>query len=102
MLKVPAPRLLPATIATIGALLALKCGIILQAVAIHGVMLNSAMVGAANAASTEQTKENSKPPSTPPPPGALVKPVATPTPAQKPIPDGPPPVSDSEKALLQE
>ena len=102
MLKVPAPRLLPATIATIGALLALKCGIILQAVAIHGVMLNSAMVGAANAASTEQTKENSKPPSTPPPPGASVKPVATPAPAQKPIPDGPPPVSDSEKALLQE
>ena len=102
MLKISTPRLLPATITAIGALLALKCGILLQAVVTHGVMLNSAMVGAANAASTEQTKENGKPPSTPPPSGASVKAVATPAPAPKQIPDGPLPVSDSEKALLQE
>jgi flagellar motility protein MotE (MotC chaperone) len=91
MLKLPAPRLLPATIVAMGALLLLKCGIMLQAVVTHAPKTDSVMVAAANAASTEQTHEPAKPPA---PAQAAPKKVA--------VPAGPPPVSDSEKALLQD
>lgn len=106
MLKVPAPRLLPATIAAIGALLAVKCGVLLQVVVTHGAIPDGAMVAVANAASTEQVKGNTKPAATSPPPSTPPKAGApeaqAPIPAHAPVPDGPPPVSDSEKALLQE
>ena len=95
MLKIPAPRLLPGTIAAIAALLLLKCGLLLQAVATHGAKPESMMVAVANAASTEQTKEHAKP-------AVPTKPVVLPAPAASPVPEGPPPVSDSERALLQE
>jgi flagellar motility protein MotE (MotC chaperone) len=91
MLKIPAPRLLPATIAALAALLLLKCGILVQVAVTHGAKPDSVMVAAANAASTEQTKEHAKPVVAPKPPA--------PTP---PVPEGPPPVSDSERALLQD
>jgi flagellar motility protein MotE (MotC chaperone) len=93
MLKLPAPRLLPATIVAMGALLLLKCGIILQAVVTHAPKTDSVMVAAANAASTEQTHETVKPPA-PAPAQAAPQKIA--------VPAGPPPVSDSEKALLQD
>ena len=95
MLKIPAPRLLPATIAALAALLILKCGVLLQVVVTHGTKSESVMVAAANAASTEQTKERDKPAA----PQKSVAPTASSPPK---APDGPPPVSDSEKALLQE
>lgn len=91
--KIPAPRLLPATIATLAALLVLKCGVLLQAVATHGLTSDGAMVAAANAASSDQTKEPAKPPA----PQKQAAPTATPA-----VPAGPPPVSDSERALLQD
>jgi flagellar motility protein MotE (MotC chaperone) len=100
MLKVPMPRLLPATIAALGGLLLLKCGVLLQVIVTHSAIPESAMVGAANAASTEQTKENAKPIVESPPPAVPAKAIAPTGPPPK--LDGPPPVSDSEKALLQE
>jgi flagellar motility protein MotE (MotC chaperone) len=120
MLKVPAPRLLPATIAAIGALLMLKCGVLIEATLTHGAIPDSLMFGAANAASTDQVKETK--PAAPAPPKAIVPPATAPAsspPASGPAasgpaasghpsalpavaPEGPPPVSDSEKALLQE
>jgi flagellar motility protein MotE (MotC chaperone) len=93
MVKIPTPRLLPATIATLAALLMLKCGVLLEAVVTHGLTSDGAMVAAANAASSDQTKEPAKPPS----PQKQAAPAATP-----PAPVGPPPVGDSERALLQD
>ncbi len=111
MLKVPTPRLLPATIAAMGVLLIVKCGGLLQAALTHGAAPDGVMVTTANAASTEQVKESAKPeaPSkpaaseaspAPSPPGAHMAPG--PASGPKPVAEGPPPVSDSEKALLQE
>ena len=123
MLKIPAPRLLPATILAVGGLLVLKCGILLQVGFTHGPKPDSAIVAAAHAAGTEAAKEQPKPA------GAetskeRVKPPAgkeaakehgapasgsTPPPADpkqaastSAVAEGPPPVSESEKALLQE
>jgi len=104
MRKIDLPRLLPTTIATLAALLSLKCGILLQAVVTHEGRPDSAIVAAANAASTERSPE------TPAAPPTRAKPAAdsaTPAPAQKPTvsPPGsesPPPVSETERALLQD
>jgi flagellar motility protein MotE (MotC chaperone) len=101
MLKVPAPRLLPATIAMLGALLVLKCGILLQAAITHGPRPDSIIVAAANAAGSEAAKEHTKPTATNPPPPAQAKAPPQPPPVP-PIPEGPPAVSDSERALLQD
>jgi len=115
MSRIPAPRLLPATIVAIGALLVVKCGVLLQAVVSHGQTPGSVMVTGAYAASTDQVKESAKPEPVKPAP---VKPapgkpdLAKPDPG-KPVPatsagsvssapDAPPPVSDSERALLQD
>jgi flagellar motility protein MotE (MotC chaperone) len=106
MRKIDLPRLLPTTIATLAALLILKCGILLQAVVTHGGRSDSVMVTAANAASTERSPEA---PTVPPPP-SRPKPAAdsaTPAAAQKPTAsspgsESPPPVSETERALLQD
>jgi len=114
MWKVPTPRLLPATIATLAALLVLKCVVLLEVAVVHGGRPDSATVmAAANAASTERggeappakavesapsqggeqaAAEHGKPSA-----AAGPKPVASP-----PKVEGPPPVSDSERALLQD
>jgi flagellar motility protein MotE (MotC chaperone) len=105
MRKIDLPRLLPTTIAALAALLMLKCGILFQAVATHGGRSDSVMVAAANAASTERSSEA---PTVPPPPRP--KPAAdstTPGAAQKatassPGSESPPPVSETERALLQD
>ena len=104
MRKIDLPRLLPTTIATLAALLSLKCGILLQAVVTHEGRPDSAIVAAANAASTERSPE------TPAAPPTRAKPAAesaTPAPAQKPTvsspgSESPPPVSETERALLQD
>jgi flagellar motility protein MotE (MotC chaperone) len=98
MLKIPAPRLLPATIAAITALLLLKCGLLVQTVVTHGVKSDSVIVAAANAASTEETKERAKSAV----PAAQQKPVAPTASGPPPAVEGPPPVSESERALLQD
>ena len=95
MLKIPPPRLLPATIAVLAALLVLKCGILVQAMMTDGAKPGNAIVTVANAAGTDQTKESSKAP-------APAKPVPPPVPAAPAVAEGPPPVSDSERSLLQE
>ena len=97
--KIPAPRLLPTTIAALAALLAVKCGLLLQIAVTHGARPDSVIVTAANAASSDMTKETAKPAAT-----AKTAAPAAPSPAPAPAPaaEGPPPVSDSEKALLQE
>jgi flagellar motility protein MotE (MotC chaperone) len=108
MLKIPAPRLLPATIVAMAALLLLKCGVFLQAVATHGPRPDGVMVAAANAASSDQTREPAKP-AAPPVPQKAAGPTASGPAASGPVAsgpaaakDGPPPVSDSERALLQD
>jgi flagellar motility protein MotE (MotC chaperone) len=111
MLKIPAPRLLPATIAAVAMLLSLKCGLLVQAVVTHGARLDSVVVATAKAASTERSAEHGpahapekaaehapehgKPTGTPPPAAEQKPPAAA-------VPEGPPPVSDSERALLQD
>ncbi|HEX3573918.1 MAG TPA: hypothetical protein VHU42_04885 [Rhodopila sp.] len=118
MLKIPAPRLLPATIATLAALLLVKCGVLLGTVVTHGEKPDGVMVGVANAASTERPPEHGatradhgKPNTNSPPlvdpkaadPRAADRRAADPRPAASaPPPEGPPPVSESERALLQD
>jgi flagellar motility protein MotE (MotC chaperone) len=98
--KIPAPRLLPTTIAALAALLLVKCGLLLQIAVTHGARPDSVIVTAANAASSDMTKESAKPAATAK--TAAPSPAPSPAPAAAPAADGPPPVSDSEKALLQE
>ena len=89
-LKIPAPRLLPMTIATLAALLTVKCGDLLEAALSEGHTTPVGMVTAAKAAAAEPQSEKAKPPPAPeqkPPPAAA-------------MPEGPPPVSDSERAVL--
>ena len=106
MLKVPAPRLLPTTITVMAAVLLLKCGVLLEATFSDSAILDSGMVASAIAASSDETKE----PATPAPPtrqkiaaaaAAAGTRAAAPLPSAEPS-GAPPPVSDSEKALLQE
>jgi flagellar motility protein MotE (MotC chaperone) len=92
MMKIPAPRLLPATIATLAALLVLKCGVLVQAVMTNGLTSGGEMVTIAHAASSDQTREPAKP-------TAEQKP---PAPEPPPAEAAPSPVSDSERALLQD
>jgi flagellar motility protein MotE (MotC chaperone) len=104
MWKIPPPRLLPGTIAVLASLLALKSGGIVEAVVMRGGKPDTAMVGAANAASTERS---SRPPTSGPP--DQTKPAvgsAPPTAGQKPLAsppaaEDPPPVSEIERTLLQ-
>jgi flagellar motility protein MotE (MotC chaperone) len=120
MMKLPAPRLLPVTIAVMAILLMVKCGVLVQAAMTDGRRSQeSGMVASANAAGTD--KEGAKPspirspplssppadppkadathaspapaPSTGTPPAASEQPTAN---------AGPPPVSESERVLLQE
>jgi flagellar motility protein MotE (MotC chaperone) len=112
MLKIPPPRLLPATIAMMAALLLLKCGVLLQVAVTHGPKPEGMMVAVANAASTERAPEakpdhaaehkpqhkaeHGKPATEGTPPTAQQAPVIPP------VPEGPPPVSESERKLLQD
>jgi flagellar motility protein MotE (MotC chaperone) len=96
MMKIPTPRLLPATIATLAALLMLKCGVLVQAVVTNGLTSDGAMVTVANAASSDQTREPAKPAAPQQKP-----PAATPS-APPPAENIPSPVSDSERSLLQD
>jgi flagellar motility protein MotE (MotC chaperone) len=97
MMKIPAPRLLPATIATLAVLLTLKTGLLLQAAVTHGARPDSAVVTVANAANTERPTEHAKPGPGGIPPGPEQKTVGT-----TPAPEAPPPVSEAERALLQD
>ncbi|WP_428542042.1 MotE family protein [Rhodopila sp.] len=106
MLKVPAPRLLPTTITVMAAVLLLKCGVLLEAAFSDSAMLDSGMVASANAASSDETKQ----PESPAPPtrqkiaaaaALAASRAAAPQPSAEPAAT-PQPVSDSEKALLQE
>lgn len=100
MAKIPAPRLLPTTIAVLGALFTLKCGVLLQVAVSHGQTSTAVIVAAANAASTDQTTPVPKPPTGNVPPIAPPKAVA-PAPPRPLASQAPPPVSEPEKALLQ-
>jgi len=82
-LKIPAPRLLPMTIATLAALLAVKCGDLLEAALSNGHATPAGMVAAAKAAEKDK------------PPAAEQKP---PEPAA--TPECPQPIGDSERAVL--
>jgi flagellar motility protein MotE (MotC chaperone) len=97
MWNVPPPRLLPATIATLAALLVLKCGVLLEVAVLHGERPDSAMVAAANAASTERANEAAPARAKPSVGGADQKPIPSPAKVEAPLP-----VSESERALLQD
>ncbi len=102
MLKIPPPRLLPATIAAMATLLLLKVGVLLQTAVSHGTKPEGVMVTVANAASTDQVKQPNKGAAKP----AAGSPSAAPRPgdvaSDLPSQGGPQPVSESEKALLQD
>nr|WP_294509779.1 hypothetical protein [uncultured Rhodopila sp.] len=85
-LKIPAPRLLPMTIATLTALLAVKSVVFLEAALTEGRKPGGGMVTIAKAAGPEREAEHVKPPPAPPP-------------EQKPA-ECPPQISDSEKSVL--
>jgi flagellar motility protein MotE (MotC chaperone) len=119
MVKLPAPRILPLTITTIALLLVVKCGTLLQAVVTNGQRPGGVMVATANAAGPEKDQPTSAPVHSPPlgsPPAdapksdpvhsaAVLGPSASgvPTHSERPAAsEGPPPVSDSEKAILQD
>lgn len=132
MLNIPLPRLLPTTITVMASLLVVKSAVLLQGAVTHGQRLEGVMVAAASAAGAEHMKEAPKPvPATPTPPAAGQKaapaheagehggkhgaaehgggqpgggqPGGTVQPgAVQPVVDAVPPMSDSEKALLQE
>jgi flagellar motility protein MotE (MotC chaperone) len=86
--RIPTPRLLPLTILALTSLLAIKVLWLLNA-------WPATMVGAAQAAGHEQ-----KPADPPPKPAPVPAPV--PAPAALPEPTAPPPVSESERAVLLE
>lgn len=106
--SIPVPRLLPTTIAFMAVLLAFKCGALLNAALFHEPAQAAAMVAMARAAAADantaptasQPVAGGAPPSLPAP-SAGKAPPAPPVPS-KPAATGPEPVSDSEKALLQE
>jgi flagellar motility protein MotE (MotC chaperone) len=120
MIKFPSPRLLPITITAMAMLLAVKCGVLVQAAATDGrPSQESAMVASASAAGADkehtQPSQGRSPPLSPPPadpprsdPAHATSTAGPPTvgaPAQQAQPvtsEGPPPVSDSERAILQE
>jgi flagellar motility protein MotE (MotC chaperone) len=108
MWKIPAPRLLPATIATLAALLMVKCGVLLEVVVLHGGKPDSAMVTVANAASTERSPETGTASAPEQAPAHAKSAVIAPTSgepqpaASSPPAEAPPPVSDSERVLLQD
>ena len=106
MLKIPAPRLLPATIATLAALLMVKCGVLLEAVVTHEGRPDSAIVTAANAASTDRPRNERGTTGRPPRQAGRAN-RQTPAPAAKPsvsppAESVPSPVSETERALLQD
>jgi flagellar motility protein MotE (MotC chaperone) len=110
IVRLPAPRLLPVTITTIAALLLVKCGVLLQALVSDGRRSDGVMVVAANAADADTDR--------PKPPPNLAAPLSSPPAATKARADdgnaapqaatqplaspAPEPVSDSEKAILQD
>jgi flagellar motility protein MotE (MotC chaperone) len=97
MWNIPPPRLLPATIATLAALLVLKCGVLLEVAVLHGERPDSAMVAAAKAASTERANEAAPARAKPSVGGTDQKPITSPAKVESPLP-----VSESERALLQD
>src|ERR1700761_3626401 len=103
MWKIPSPRLLPATIATLAALLMVKFGVLMEAAVTHA-RPDSVMVTAAHAASTERSAEaeTAHAAEHANPAGPATKPGEQKPVSASPSPDAPPPVSDSERALLQD
>jgi flagellar motility protein MotE (MotC chaperone) len=116
MAKIPPPRLLPLTIVALGALFVLKCGALIQFAVTHEMNADGGIVAAANAASTEQVKENTGPAKETGPVKENSKPAAAgPAPAGGPkaaapegqaasgkAPPGQAPVTESERILLQD
>jgi flagellar motility protein MotE (MotC chaperone) len=94
-ITIPTPRLLPVTIAAIACLLAMKSVDMVRAAVPAGRMNLMPRL----------TEVADGPPADPPPPGRSIKPTPGDAPAQAAppaVPQGPPPISDSEKAVLLE
>lgn len=126
IVKLPAPRLLPVTITTLSLLLVVKCGVLVQAAVADGHRPDGVMVAAANAADAQDEHPrrapiNSPPLSPPPadpakgkasygatppratPPQAVAPQDPTQAAAAQPLAGAAPtPISDSEKAILQD
>jgi flagellar motility protein MotE (MotC chaperone) len=105
IVNIRAPRLLPTTITVMAALLMFKSGILLLAAVTHHGKPDSAMMAAANAASTEHSTSHASEHGAAKAPEHGKEPAKTPpaaAPAEAKVPEGPPPVSESERALLQD
>jgi flagellar motility protein MotE (MotC chaperone) len=104
--SIPVPRLLPTTIAFTAVLLVFKCGVLLDAAMSDGLKPDPAMVGTAHAASDTAGARPGRPVAGGPPP-SLPAPKATKVEAPPQTPSsqaqpGSAPVSESERALLQD
>ena len=95
-MNVPSPRLLPATIVALAALLVWKSGTLVVAAFTNTPRSTSAIVPPAAAVGTEAAKEGKDAHH----PHAAAS--EAPKPAEPPKPEGPPPIGESEKALLQD
>jgi len=96
-LRIRAPRLLPATIAMLGMVLVGKTFVLVRSAILDG--RPAALITAAWAAGPDAT---TKPTDLAPPakPGATKQPAAAETPVAAKVPEGPPPVTDAERAVL--
>jgi flagellar motility protein MotE (MotC chaperone) len=94
MLKIPAPRLLPTTIATLAALLLVKSGDLLEATFTAGHRTERGMMAVARAAGTAAEAGGGHAKSIPAPAAGEQK-----TSPANAVPDNPP-ISDSERAIL--
>jgi flagellar motility protein MotE (MotC chaperone) len=95
-LKIPAPRLLPMTITMLAVLLLVKCGELAEAALNADHRAERGLVATAKAAGAQTGGEHGKLAAKPAPP---VEQKNSPGTA---VSDGPPPISDSEKAVLLE
>jgi flagellar motility protein MotE (MotC chaperone) len=100
MLNVPMPRLLPTTMAVMATVLLLKCAVLLQGALTHGERPERVMVAVTAAAGAEHLQEPPKPAPAGPRPQPEAKAGSRPAAAQPAA--EPPPVSDSERTLLQD
>jgi len=92
-LRIPVPRLLPATIAMLAVVLVAKSGFL-----VHTAITSGQPIAAAWAAGSEAPAPTQKPAAA----AAEKKPATPEPPIAEAVPSGPPPVTDSEKAVLLE
>ena len=99
--RIPAPRLLPATIAMLTLVLVMKTGLLVRSALVTGQqagLISTAWAGHDAAKPPEKREARPSEHGSP----AKAEPEPPKAPEKPPIPEGPPPVSEAEKTLLLE